>query len=778
MKSADPIAPPSPPGPLGLPAGVWALAVFGATLAAYLPALHGSVLWDDAAHITARRLQDWGGLSRIWFRLGTTQQYYPVLHSAFWLEHRLWGDSVLGYHLANVLQHAGAACLFALVLARIRPGPGATGAPVLGDWLAAALFALHPVCVESVAWISEQKNTLSLVFYLLSALAYLRFDRERRPGAYALAFGLFVLALLSKTVTATLPGALLLAIAWRRGRLSWRRDVAPLAPWFIVGACAGLFTAWVEQHLIGARGEAFDLGPVRRCFLAGRIVWFYLGKIAWPTHLSFIYPHWQVRADAPWSLGCAGLAAAFAALIGLRHMSRAPLIAMLFFVGSLFPVLGFFNVYPFLFSYVADHFQYLPCLGIMALGAEGAAAGAGRLLRQLYGRRLAAARWALGGAAAALLVLLFTMTRRQCALYADVGALYSDTLARNPGCWMAHNNLGVFLMETGSLDASIAHLEEAVRLKPDYSEARNNLGNALIKVPGRSAEAVSEFESALRLEPGLTQARANLGLALVNVPGRQAEGIELIEAVLRENPDDAGFANLHASLAQALSAAPGRLPEAIAEFEAALASNPDQQDTRNNLGIALDRAGRPKDALVQFERILAAHPGNPEAQSNLGSVLLQLGRGAEAVEHYREALRLKPDYLDARFDLGRALMGVGDAQEALEQFRQALRLAPESADIRASMGTVLYGQRKFDEAVAAYRAAVGLRPDSAAFRQSLGSALAAAGRIDDAVIELRKAVELAPGDAKAHYNLAVALLRSGRDQEADAEFRASGLARP
>jgi hypothetical protein len=215
------LTPPSgPQSPSRIPAPLAALAVFGATLAAYLPAVRGGLLWDDAAHITAPGLRSLGGLWRIWFKLGTTQQYYPVLHSAFWLEHRIWGDSLPGYHLANIGLHAAAACLFALVLARIRPaGVGFAGS----EWLAAAVFALHPVCVESVAWISEQKNTLSLVFYLLSALAYLRFDRERRRWPwYWAALALFILALLSKSVTATLPAALLLMVAWRRGRLSCR----------------------------------------------------------------------------------------------------------------------------------------------------------------------------------------------------------------------------------------------------------------------------------------------------------------------------------------------------------------------------------------------------------------------------------------------------------------------------------------------------------------------------------------------------------------------------
>ena len=694
MQTPEPTSPHEKPWLPG--AAVLALAVFGATLAAYWPALRGGLLWDDAAHITARSLRGWAGLGKIWFHLGSTQQYYPVLHSAFWVEHRLWGGSVLGYHLVNVGLHAAAACLFAVALARLRGAPGAPGWP---EWLAAAVFALHPVCVESVAWISEQKNTLSLVFYLLSALAYLRFDRGRGRGSYALALGLFLLALLSKSVTATLPGALLLAVAWRRPSLSWRRDVVPLVPWFVVGLCAGLFTAWVERTYIGARGGAYDLGLARRCFLAGRIVWFYLGKLVWPADLVFIYPRWSVAADWAWSAGAIGVAAVMAALVAVRRTCRAPLFAMLFFLGSVFPALGFFNVYPFIFSYVADHWQYLACLGIIALFAEGAGAAAGSALRGAAGLRGRVARGAFAGAAGALLVVLFVLTRRQCDLYRDVGVLYSDTLSKDPGCWMAHNNLGVHLMEEGSLDAAISHLKEAVRLKPDYSEAHNNLGNALAKVPARLPEAIAEFEAALRLEPGMTEARANLGLALVRTPGGLTEGIAQLQAALQGNADDpSGF------------------------------------EARYNLGNALARLGRFPEAEAQYRAALRLNPESSETRVNLGSILVQLGRRPEAVEQYRAALRIDPGSQAAHFDLGRALRNV-DGREAVGEYLEALRIGPDSAEIRSSLGSAYYRQGRLDEAVAQLRKAVELAPGYADAHYNLGLALLREGREEEAAAE-------------------------------------------
>ena len=249
--------------------------------------------------------------------------------------------------------------------------------PAGAEWLAALLFALHPVAVESVAWIAEQKNTLSAVLYFCAVLAYLRFDNRRRGAAYALATGLFLAALLTKTVTASLPAALLVVFWWRRGRLGWRRDVLPLLPWFAAGIAAGWVTARFEYTRIGAQGADFALSVAQRCLLAGRVFWFYLGKLLWPADLIFIYPRWTVDAAQVWQwlfpFGALALL-----LVLWRGRRRGPLAAVLFFAGTLFPALGFVNVFPFLFSFVADHFQYLACAGILTLVAVGLATALAR----------------------------------------------------------------------------------------------------------------------------------------------------------------------------------------------------------------------------------------------------------------------------------------------------------------------------------------------------------------------------------------------------------------
>ena len=459
--------------PIGLWLSPWVMSalIFGLVLLCYWPALHGGLVWDDAAHVTTPDLRSWSGLGRIWREAHATQQYYPILHTAFWIEHRLWGDATLGYHLVNALLHATSCCLLAFVLRRLWQRESADVArhtiPVGAEWIAAVLFAIHPVGVESVAWISEQKNTLSLVFYLTAALAYLKFDVTRSARSYARAAVFFILALGTKSVTATLPAALLVVLWWRYGTLHWRRDIVPLLPWFVAGIAAGLFTAWVERTLIGASGAAFDLSFTERLLLAGRATWFYLGKLFWPLDLMFVYPRWAVRTAAPgWYGWLAGALFVTLALWLIRRRTRGPLAGWLFFVGSLFPALGFFNVYPFQFSYVADHFQYLASLGIIVLIAVGAAwlfSGASGLLRAGAGGLL--------GLTASALVLL---ANQQSRTYRDSVTLYHTTLERNSGCWMAHSNLAVELANSpeGIPDA-LAHYMEALRLKPDGRSLRS-----------------------------------------------------------------------------------------------------------------------------------------------------------------------------------------------------------------------------------------------------------------------------------------------------------------
>ncbi len=606
-----------PPGiaPIRFSPRTLGVVIFLVTLAVYFPSLGAGFIWDDQpGHVTRAELRPLDGLVRIWTELGATQQYYPLLHSAFWLEHRLWGDAPFGYHLVNLLLHASAACLFAAVLRRLA---------VSGATVAALLFALHPVCVESVAWVSEQKNTLSLVLYLCAALAYLRFETDRRPARYALATALFIAALLSKTVTATLPAALLVLAWWQRGRLSLRRDVVPLLPWFACSALAAVATASFEHALIGAQGADFALTGTQRLLLAGRAVWFYLGKLLLPLDLAFIYPRvlpdpanlvaWLFPVSAVLLLGV---------LVGHSRRDRGPLAAALLFGGALVPALGFINVFPFLYSFVADHFQYLPSLAVFALGAAALVRLPPHVQR---------------ATAAALLLALGALTFRQAGHYRDVFALYEHTLEKNPACWMARNNLGVALVESGRADEAIAHFEKALALRPAYAECENNLGDALNQL-GRSTEAIPHLESALRRQPRYAEATNNLGVAFMAT----------------KRPD-----------------------EGMARFAEAIRLGPTYAVAHRNLGLATARSGRTADAIPHFARAVELNPRYFEAQLEWATALTLLRCDADAFPHFEAALNLNPASADAHSLYARALASAGRQEEAARHTAEAQRLAAD-----------------------------------------------------------------------------------------------------
>ena len=655
---------------------------------AYAPALRGGLLWDDDAHVTRPELRSWHGLYRIWFEPGATQQYYPLLHSAFWLQHRLWGESTLGYHLVNLMLHYGAALLVGLILRRLA---------VPGAFLAAAIFALHPVHVESVAWISELKNTLSAVFYLSAMLCYLRFDEHRRRLWYGVALGLFILGLLSKTVTATLPAALLVIFWWQRGRLSWRRDVLPLAPFFLLGAAGGLFTAWAERALVGADGAEYEFTLIERFLVAGRVVWFYLGKLVWPANLTFIYPSWEINQREWWQylfpLGALGL------LTGLwlcRKRSRAPLAAVLFFGGTLFPVLGFFNVYPFRYSFVADHFQYLASLGIISLFAAGIVSLVARW-RFTAGLPLVVVGCVIAG-------LLATLTWRQSRQYADIETLYRETIRRNPTCWLAYNNWGNTLNALGRPQEAILFFQQGWRIKPDYADIHNNWGNSL-QALGRPKEAIEYYRQALRINPAYAQAHNNWGSALQAL-GHHQEAILHYQLALRIKPNSADALNNWANALNAL----GLPHEAVLRCREALWIRPDYAEAHNNYANALNALARPGEAIEHCQEAVRLQPEFVEAHINWGNALLALQRPQEALEHYQEALRLREDIAEAHNNLGNALSALGRPTEAISHYEAALRIAPNYAEAHVNWGIALTHQGQLEVAVAHFNKALLLKP--------------------------------------------------------------------
>ncbi len=437
-------------GPRLLPA----LLLVAATILCYVPSLPGGFIWDDDMNVTQNEtLRDVEGLGEIWIPQNTPQ-YYPLTFSVFWLEYQLWGLEPFGYHLVNLLLHALNALLIWSLLARIG---------VRGAGLAAALFALHPLQVESVAWVMELKNVLSGTFYLLAAGAYLRFDERRARsagsrGSYALALALFVAALLSKSVTCTLPAALILVFLFR-GRALDARRLAPLLPFFVVGIGLALHTAHVERVWVGAQGHEFVFSVSERLLIASRALLFYPAKLLAPWPLLFNYARWEIDPSAAlqwWSVA-AVVAIALVGLRSYRRGARGPALALAFFAGSAFPALGLITYYPMLFAFVADHFVYLPSLGILMLVAAGWTA---------LVERLAWPRPAL----LVPVVAAGALTLGQSAHFADAETLYRHTLAHNPDSWLSQSELGALLLRRGQRlgrEQGAAELAEARTLLAD-----------------------------------------------------------------------------------------------------------------------------------------------------------------------------------------------------------------------------------------------------------------------------------------------------------------------
>lgn len=611
------------------------LAIALAVGVVYSPAIHGGLIMDDAEHITPEAMRSLEGLWRIWFDVGATPHYYPVLNSVFWLQYHLWGANPVGYHLMNMVQQAAAAGMVFLIARRLQ---------LPGAFFAGIIFAVHPVHVESVAWISEQKNTLSTLLALLASYRYLRFDATRAGTDYSVASILFLLALLTKTVVAVIPPAILVVLWWKRGRLEWRRDVLPLVSWFVVGAALGLFSAWFEQAHSNARGSTFELSFLTRVLIAGRAIWFYLRTLIWPQNLMFINPRWEISASAPIDyLGVAGVLCVAVILIYLARRWRGPLAAFLLYIGMLFPTLGLLNINWFNFSFVANHFQHLPSVGIIVPLAA--------CFVSLLSRVGLPAGFRPG--ATGLVFLTFA-----CAGYAhsrdyhSAEILYSRTVEKNPACWLAFNNLGVLLMEKeGEVEAAAAHFARAIALKPDHARAHNNYATALQRL-GKVSEALDHYRRSLALQGGVPEVHVHYARALLASGGNPGEALAHFEEAVRLRP---GYFDAEAGRAEVLAGWPGRRAEAVTAYQEVLKSHPNSVETLNNLAVLLaEEPSTRSDAISLLQRAVALAPDFIDSRFNLAVLLSTQPRQVEeARAHFLEILRRDPGNSDAQAALGR-----------------------------------------------------------------------------------------------------------------------------
>jgi len=607
---------------------VGAVVILLLTFLVYWPALRGGFVWDDMILVEQNQLAKGDlNLRTVWFNTD-----FPLTTVMFWIQWLVWGKSTVGYHLINIMLHVASALLVWRVLAQLR---------IPGAWLAGALFAVHPVCVASVAWISELKNTLSLPLCLLSFWWYLAFEDHQaghKPGkarrCYWLSLGAFALALLSKTSIVMLPVGLLICAWWQRGRIT-KRDLLQTAPHFGLALAFGLMTVWFQSHQVIGSETVQTENFWGRLAGAGMAVWFYLGKALLPLNLNMIYPRWEIDASSvvayvPLVLICGGFVVCWRFR---RTWGRHALFGLGCFTATLFPVLGFFDMLFLMFSRVSDHLQYLPLICVLALVAAAVHSWLPAKVFRLV--------------APVLVLALSALTLQRAKVFVSDERLWEDTVAKNPAAWNAHNNLGCIRAEQSKMDDAIKHFETSLKFNPRNAQAHVNLGKALA-MQNKFIEAESHFQAALDIRPNNAEAHAFYGSAL---------------------------------------AARGKVPDAVKHLREAVRLRPDVE-TRLQLAAMLRATGDVREAVEQSRLALATKPDMPEALSNLAWLLATTGEGslrdgAEAVRLAEQACRLT-DYKQARMvgALAAAYAEAGRFSEAVTTVQKAIELARAAGDVQ------------------------------------------------------------------------------------------------
>ena len=686
----------------------------------YLPAmLWGGFVWDDNIFTNAESVRDISGLWKIWLApstIGEEAHYWPLVYTTFWIEHKLWGFDPTGYHIVNVLLHLANVLLLWHLLRRLA---------VSGAWMVAAVFAVHPLHVESVAWVIERKDVLSGLFFLAAVLAWMRFVEQPSRGRYAGPLVLYVAGMLSKSIVVTLPVALLIWHWWKQGRVT-STDLLRLVPFGVVGLIIAVGDLSFYRS-VDAGSLGYSL--TERTLIAARALWFYMGKLLWPSDLAVIYPLWDIRVADPlaWGYPLAAVALTVALWYFRPQFGRGPLAGALFFAVMLSPVLGFVDHEYMEYAFVADRFQYLAGIGVMAVVICAIA----------YGVRRLSTLWHKGalGVAGMVLVVLGVLTWRQASIYRDDETLNRHIIALNPQARNAHLGLGVALYKQARYEEALEAIRVAVEQTPDFSKAHVNLSAILHKL-GRYEEALEAIRVAVEQTPDFSEAHANLGLILYEL---------------------------------------GRYEEAEIHLRRAIALDPQARDAHLNLGAVLYEQERYEEALKVARVAVEQAPDFFKAHVNLVAVLSGLDRFEEAETHLHRALALKPQDVALSQKLAAKLAEMFMPQErykeAIDILAQAAALdpaSPQAAELHFLMG--MAAEESGQSEAAYYMHAFEIDPHHTKAIRRLAHLRFDQQRYDESRELFQRLGDIDPSDAVAHGNMGIVLYYLGRSDEALERF--------
>jgi tetratricopeptide (TPR) repeat protein len=737
--------------------------VFGQTLG------HDFVNYDDNLYVyenpeVARGLTLKGIL---WaFTHVHSSNWHPLTWISHMLDCQFYGLNPGGHHLTNILLHTATAILLFLVLRRM------TGF-LWRSAFVAAVFAIHPLRVESVAWVAERKDVLSGVFFMLTIGAYVRYVEKfkvQNPKSkvyYGLTLLFFALGLMCKPMLVTLPFVLLLLDYWPLGRVEggeWRVTrfgvqvpqlhpeclrgstlnhlLCEKLPLFGLAAASGMVTIFAQTEAIQSFKQISLPLRVGNALISCVA---YLGQMFWPSDLALLYPFMAKGVGvSEVVLSLVLLAGISTGVFVLRRQRPYLLTGWLWYLIMLVPIIGIVQVGA---QARADRYTYLPQIGLYLLLTWAVAdLCAGRRHRRVV----------LGGCATIILGALIFCARTQASYWRNSESLWTHTLACTSNNDVAHNGLGNAFLQKGSVEEAIVHFQKALKINPNYAEAHNNLGNVLLQ-KGRVDEAIVHYQRALAITPDYAEACYNLGNALLQKDNVD-ESILQFQKALQIRP---GYAEAHNNLGIALLRK-GNVDEATVHFQKALEIKPDHAEAHNNLGNALLRKGRVDEAIIHFQKALEIKPDHAEAHFNLGNALLQKGSVDEAMVHYQKALEIKPDHAETHYNLGNALLQKGSVDEAIVHYRKALEIKPDYAEAHNNLGSVLNSQGRFNEAIVCFQKALEIKPGYAEAHYNLGNALLRKGSMDEAISHYQKALEIKPDYAEAQNNLAQVLATSSR----------------